>query len=72
MPRYYFHYRNGDLFKDDIGQQLPGLEAARRHARQVALDLARGGEPKSASVVVAEEDRTVLVVQLFSETQPPG
>jgi hypothetical protein len=71
MPRYYFHYRNGELFKDEHGEELPDLEAARRHARQVALGLARGGEPKSGRVVVAERDRTLFVVELFSERQPP-
>jgi hypothetical protein len=67
MPRYYFHYRNGDLFKDDQGEELPDLDAARRHARRVAVELAQGGEPQSASVVVAEADQTLFVVELFSE-----
>jgi len=50
---------------------LPDLNAARRHARRVALELAQGGEPEGASVVVAEGGRTLFVMELFSERPPP-
>ncbi len=71
MPRYYFHYRNGGLYQDEFGEELPDLNAARRHARRVALELAQGGEPEGASVVVAEGGRTLFVMELFSERPPP-
>jgi hypothetical protein len=68
MPRYYFHYRNGDLFKDEFGEELPDLDAACRHARKVAVELAQGGEP--SGVVVAAEGRTLFIAELFSERPP--
>ncbi|MGZ5876730.1 MAG: DUF6894 family protein [Bradyrhizobium sp.] len=45
MPRYYFHFRSGSsLFMDEVGQVFADASLARQHARQIALELARGGE----------------------------
>jgi len=34
MPRFFFNFRNANkvVAKDDVGQELPGLEAARAAA----------------------------------------
>ena len=36
MPRFYFHLLNDIDAPDDEGKELPGLEAAREHARHYA------------------------------------
>lgn len=35
MPRYHFHAADGEPYRDDEGEELPGLEAA----KAVALDV---------------------------------
>ncbi len=39
MPKYYFTVVNADILEDSDGTELPGLEAAREHARTVASEL---------------------------------
>ncbi|MBS0536901.1 MAG: hypothetical protein JSR72_22820 [Proteobacteria bacterium] len=40
MPRYYFHFSDGQRrFSDDKGQELSGLSAVRTHAVQQVRDL---------------------------------
>ena len=44
MPRYFFNLKDGKVTADDVGMMLPDLQEARRHARIVANELARGGD----------------------------
>jgi hypothetical protein len=39
MPRFYFHVFNHMIMHDPEGQELPGIEAAVREARNAAADL---------------------------------
>jgi hypothetical protein len=39
MPMYYFHLHDNEDVVDADGTELPNLEAAREHARQVAREL---------------------------------
>jgi hypothetical protein len=39
MPRFYFHVFNHMIMHDAEGQELPGIEAAVREARNAAADL---------------------------------
>ena len=41
MPRYYFHIFNDMEVRDDDGQQLRDVAAARKEARDAAADLIR-------------------------------
>lgn len=67
MPRYYFHFRE-TLFRDDQGEVLADADAARAHARRIALELAQGGESKCAMIVVTEgkNDRPLFEVPIPS------
>jgi hypothetical protein len=42
--------------------------AALQHAKQVALELVRGGEPAHALIVVAEGDRQLFEVPLSDQS----
>ena len=40
MPRYFFHFSDGDLrFTDDSGKELNGIAAAREHATEHVREL---------------------------------
>ena len=53
MPRYYFHYRDGSsIFEDDVGEVFADASLAMQHATKIAGELARGGEPTNAAIVV--------------------
>src|SRR3954470_20180616 len=48
MPRFYINFLNGDqIAKDDVGQDLPGLEEAKAaalvSAREILADNIKGG-----------------------------
>ena len=63
MPRYYFHFRAGSsIFKDEAGEMLADASLALQHARRIALELVRGGEPTHAAIIVAEDDRQLFEV----------
>jgi hypothetical protein len=65
MPRYYFHYRDGSsIFEDDVGEVFANASLALQHARTIALELARGGEPINAAIIVAEGDQHLFEVLL--------
>jgi hypothetical protein len=51
MPRYYFHYRDGSS-EDDVGEVFADASLALQHATKIARELARGGEPTNAAIVV--------------------
>jgi hypothetical protein len=55
MPRYYFHFRDGSsIFKDEVGEVFADAALALQQAKRIAHELARGGEPANASIIVAE------------------
>jgi hypothetical protein len=60
--RYFFHIFDGsELHPDDVGNNLPSLEYARRLAEVVADELKRGGEfSRSSLVIVADENDNIL------------
>jgi hypothetical protein len=61
--RYFFHIFDGsELHPDDVGNNLPSLEYARRLAEVVADKLKKGGEfPRSSLVIVADENDNILL-----------
>jgi len=54
MPRFYFHFRDGTLLEDDTGEELPNAEAALRHGRRMAAELAEDLEAPNAAVIVSD------------------
>ena len=69
MQRYYFHFRDGlSIFKDEVGEVFADAALALQHAEKIALELARGGEPTRASIIVAEGDRLLFEVPLSDQS----
>jgi len=65
MPRYYFHYRDGSsIFEDGVGETFADASLALQHARKIALELARGGEPTNATIQVTEGGQQLFEVPL--------
>jgi hypothetical protein len=65
MPRYYFHYRDGSsIFEDVVGEVFADASLARQHATKIARELARGGEPTNAAIVVVEGGQHLFEVPL--------
>ena len=65
MPRYYFHYRDGSsTFADDVGEVFADDSLAMQHATKIARELARGGEPTNAAIVVVEGGQHLFEVPL--------
>jgi hypothetical protein len=65
MPRYYFHFRHGpSIFKDEVGEMFADASLALQQAKKIALELARGGEPTDAMIIVAEGDQHLFEVPL--------
>lgn len=65
MPRYYFHYRDGSsMFEDAIGEVFADVSLAMQHAATIARELARGGEPTNAAIIVVEGGRHLFEVPL--------
>ena len=68
MPRYFFHVREGStLNRDDEGQELPDVEAARREAiatgREILGEkLLHGGSLNGRSIEIADETGRVVDV----------
>jgi hypothetical protein len=61
--RYFFHIFDGsELHPDDVGNNLPSLEYAKRLAEVVADELKKGGEfSRSSLVIVADENDNILL-----------
>ena len=58
MPLYFFDTRDGDMFiRDDGGEELPDLDAAKRAAARLLADLARDVIPESEKRVLTVEVR---------------
>ena len=65
MPRYYFHYQDGSsIFEDDVGEVFADASLAMQHATKIACELARGGEPTNAAIVVVEGGQHLFEVPL--------
>ena len=63
MPLYFFNTRDGDIFiEDDVGLELPDLDAVKI---QAALSLA-----EFARDVIPGSDRRVLIVEVRDEHGP--
>jgi len=66
MPRYYFHIREGSTFdRDEEGQELPDVEAARQEAISAAREilgerLLHGGSLINRSVEISDETGHVV------------
>jgi hypothetical protein len=68
MPRYYFHLRDGSsLIKDEVGEMFADAALALEHAKRIALELALGGEPANAAIVVVDGDRQIFEVPLSQQ-----
>jgi hypothetical protein len=68
MPMYYFDTiaHDGSILRDELGVDLPDLEAARREAREDALTIAcqRGEDHLRTIVKVRDEQREVFTVSV--------
>jgi hypothetical protein len=69
MPRFYISFLNGgQIAKDDIGQDLPGLEeakaAALASAREIVADNIKGGakNPLRAVIITGESGQDLLTI----------
>ena len=48
MPRYYFHFENGEILLDRSGVELPDIAAAQNEAMRATGDILKGG-PRPAA-----------------------
>jgi uncharacterized protein with von Willebrand factor type A (vWA) domain len=64
MTRYFFHFRNGSLFEDEVGEEFSDVESVRRYARRVASELAEDGLDRDSSIVVTENGRHLFDIAL--------
>ncbi len=74
MPRFYLHLRYRDrLFRDEEGDHLPDVAAARAHAQGAALDLIRTTRSDTirdwfdCTFEVADESGKIVLVLPFGE-----
>jgi hypothetical protein len=60
--RYFFHIFDGsELHADEVGNNPPSLEHAKRLAEAVADELKKGGDfSRSSLVVVADENDNIV------------
>jgi hypothetical protein len=74
MPRFYFDVRDGETFTpDDLGIELPNVEAARDQAALALAEIAREVLPGSVRRELAIEVRDsapVLRTSLVFEARP--
>lgn len=77
MPRYFFHTQNGDCIRDDQGEELRSVDAAREEAVAVLGEILRyrGASfwtTRAFSVIVTDTDgRTVVSVTASASDQAP-
>ena len=77
MPRYFFHTQNGDCIRDDQGEELRSVDAAREEAVAVLGESLRyrGASfwtTRAFSVIVTDtEGRTVVSVTASASDQAP-
>jgi hypothetical protein len=77
LPRYFFHTQNGDCIRDDQGEELRSVDAAREEAVAVLGEILRyrGASfwtTRAFSVIVTDtEGRTVVSVTASASDQAP-
>jgi hypothetical protein len=71
MPRFYINFLNGgQIAKDDIGQDLPGLEdakaAALASAREIVADNVKGNakNPLRAVIITGENGQDLMTISV--------
>lgn len=79
MPRYFFHTENGDRVRDDQGEELADLDAARDEALTILGEILRYRgvafwTTRSFSVIVTDAEGHVVVsiTAQASDTAPEG
>ena len=60
MPRYFFHFTNERTLRDDEGEDLPDLAAAKAHAARIAAELVSEPESHAFAVLITDEHGTEL------------
>lgn len=77
MPRYFFHTQNGDCIRDDQGEELRSVDAAREEAVAVLGEILRyrGSSfwtTRAFSVIVTDDEgQTVVSVTASASDQAP-
>ncbi|KIC60703.1 hypothetical protein RM53_00935 [Brevundimonas nasdae] len=77
MPRYFFHTQNGDYIRDDQGEELRSVDAAREEAVAVLGEILRyrGASfwtTRAFSVIVTDDEgQTVVSVTASASDQAP-
>jgi len=77
LPRYFFHTQNGDCIRDDQGEELKSVDAAREEAVAVLGEILRyrGASfwtTRAFSVIVTDDEgRTVVSVTASASDQAP-
>ncbi|MET3837854.1 hypothetical protein ABIB58_003219 [Brevundimonas sp. UYEF29] len=77
MPRYFFHTQNGDCIRDDQGEELRSVDAAREEAVAVMGEILRyrGASfwtTRAFSVIVTDDEgQTVVSVTASASDQAP-
>ncbi len=77
MPRYFFHTQNGDCIRDDQGEELKSIDAAREEAVAVLGEILRyrGASfwtTRAFSVIVTDDEgQTVVSVTASASDQAP-
>ena len=77
MPRYFVHTQNGDCIRDDQGEELRSVDAAREEAVAVLGEILRyrGASfwtTRAFSVIVTDiEGQTVVSVTASASDQAP-
>lgn len=79
MPRYFFHTQNGDCIRDEQGEELKSIEAAREEAVAVLGEILRyrGASfwtTQAFTVIVTDADgeTVVSITASASDTAPEG
>jgi uncharacterized protein DUF6894 len=55
MARYFFHFTNGRTLRDDEGEDLPDLVAAKAHAARIAAELVSDPEAQAFAILITDE-----------------
>nr|WP_295234104.1 hypothetical protein [uncultured Brevundimonas sp.] len=77
MPRYFFHTQNGDCIRDDQGEELRSVDAAREEAVAVLGEILRyrGASfwtTRAFSVIVTDDEgQTVVSVTASASDEAP-
>jgi len=72
MARYYFHFRDSTILRDDDGEDLPNAEAAVQHALRMAAELEEDLAESQGVIVVSDGQLTVGEVTLSGIIYLPG